>query len=241
MPFEIGSLTDVGKRRTRNEDALEVLQLASAQGALCVVADGLGGHQAGDIASRLVIDTIRQAFAEGDHPTTDTLVGAIQTANKAVFEASTTDSAKQGMGTTVLCALLRDGSAQLANVGDSPGFLVRGGQVQRLTVDHSWVAEEIARGAIRPEEAAAHPYRHVLTRSLGVDAQVDVQVYPPLELQTGDVVVLCSDGLPEHVDSRELPAAVNGRSAQAAADELVALANDRGGSDNISVIVIRWS
>jgi serine/threonine protein phosphatase PrpC len=137
--------------------------------------------------------------------------------------------------------LLDDGSAQLANVGDSPAFLVRGERAERLTEDHSWVAEEIARGAIRREEAVAHPYRHVLTRSLGMDEHVEVQLYPRLQLEAGDVLVLCSDGLSEHVQSEDLPAAVSGRSAQAAADALVALANDRGGSDNISVIVARWS
>jgi serine/threonine protein phosphatase PrpC len=242
MPFDIGAATDVGRRRSSNEDALEVLQLTN--GTLCVVADGMGGHQAGEIASRLAVRAIREALAQ--HPPTnpppvpEALAKAIRSANEAVFEESVADSSKQGMGTTVVCALLENGRAQLANVGDSPAFLVRDQQVARVTQDHSWVAEEIARGALGPDEAATHPYRHVLTRSLGAAEQVEVEVYPPVELQAGEVLILCSDGLSEHVLPDDLPAAVSGRSAQAAAESLVALANERGGSDNISVIVARY-
>jgi serine/threonine protein phosphatase PrpC len=241
MPFDIGAATDVGRRRSSNEDALEILQLNN--GTLCVVADGMGGHQAGEIASRLAIRAIREALAQpptNSPPVSEALAKAIRSANEAVFEESVADAAKQGMGTTVVCALLQNSRAQLANVGDSPAFLVRDQQVAQVTQDHSWVAEEIARGALGPDEAATHPYRHVLTRSLGVAEQVEVEVYPPVELQAGEVLILCSDGLSEHVPPDDLPAAVSGRSAQAAAESLVALANERGGSDNITVIVARY-
>jgi serine/threonine protein phosphatase PrpC len=239
MPFDIGSLTDVGRRRSGNEDALDVLSLAEGEGALCVVADGMGGHQAGEVASRLAVDTIRRTFEGGDQ-SFEALLGAIRSANRAVLAEASADAAKQGMGTTVVCALLRGGRGRLANVGDSPAFLVRGEEVRPLTQDHSWVAEEIARGALGQDEAAAHPYRHVLTRCLGMDEQVEVQAYEPIELQAGDALVLCSDGLSEHVRPEELPPLVLGRSAEAAAEALVDLANERGGSDNITVIVARY-
>jgi serine/threonine protein phosphatase PrpC len=239
MTFDIGSRTDVGQRRPHNEDSLDVLPLP--EGTLCVVADGMGGHQAGEVASRLAVETIRQLYPRGTRKTSEALAEVVQAANRAVFEEAEADSTKQGMGTTVVCAVLYGGWAYLANVGDSPSFLVRGEQVIHLTQDHSWVAEEIARGVLRPEEAATHPYRHILTRCLGVTPEVEVQLYEPVELRDDDVVVLCSDGLSEHVQPEELPGLVLGRSAQACAEVLVALANERGGSDNITVIVARWS
>jgi len=146
MRFDIASATDVGRRRSENEDTFDVLPLPN--GALCVVADGMGGHQAGEVASRLAVDTIREVFRRADEQTLETLIGAIQKANSVVVDESAADPAKHGMGTTVVCALLEVGRAQLANVGDSPAFMVRGNQARRLTQDHSWVAEELARGTI---------------------------------------------------------------------------------------------
>lgn len=237
MSLEIGLVSDVGRRRTGNEDALDAFELPGGRGALCVVADGMGGHRAGEVASRLAVETIRRTFDPDGGAAA--LVRAIREANRTVFAAADSDPDKQGMGTTVVCALLVDGQARLANVGDSPAFLVRGQAARRLTRDHTWVAEEIARGAIRPEEASGHPYRHILTRCLGMGDEVEVDLYEPVALQGGDVLVLCSDGLSEHVAPEELPAVVLERPAQAAAEALVELANRRGGSDNISVVVAR--
>jgi protein phosphatase len=241
MPFEIGAVTDVGRRRSGNEDAWDVLELPG--GLLCVVADGMGGHLAGEVASQLSVQTLRRVFSVGESAAESarSLEAAIQQANLAIYQAATADPAKQGMGTTIVCALLRPGSAQLANVGDSPAFLVRDGQAERLTQDHSWVAEEIARGALAAEEAEGHPYRHILTRSLGLEQQVDVQLYDPISLRDGDVLVLCSDGLSEHLRPEDLTDVVSRGSAAEAAESLVELANERGGSDNITVIVARWS
>ena len=239
MPLEIGRDTHVGQRRTGNEDALDVVVFPDGRGALCVVADGMGGHRAGEVASHLAVETIRQSFdQEADDPTA-ALARAIRGANRMVYVDAGSDPEKQGMGTTVVCVVLRDGQAQVANVGDSPAFLVRDGMTHRLTHDHTWVAEEISRGAIRPEEAAGHPYRHILTRCLGMSEDIEVEVYDPVVLETGDVLVLCSDGLSEHVDPGELPAIVADQPAQQSAEALVELANSRGGSDNISVVVVR--
>ena len=241
MPFEIGAVTDVGRRRSGNEDAWDVVEIPD--GLLCVVADGMGGHLAGEVASQLTVQTLRRVFTEEElaAESSRSLEAAIQQANQAIYQAATADPAKQGMGTTIVCALLRPGSAQLANVGDSPAFLVREGQAQRLTQDHSWVAEEIARGALAAEEAEGHPYRHILTRSLGLDDQVEVQLYEPVSLRDGDVLVLCSDGLSEHLRPEDLARLVSHGPAPEAAQALIELANARGGSDNITVIVARWA
>jgi serine/threonine protein phosphatase PrpC len=240
MSFEIGATTDVGRRRTGNEDAVDVLELPDTQGVLCVVADGMGGHQAGEVASRIAVETIRQVFGrEADGP--DVLIHAIQAANRMVYVEAASDPTKEGMGTTVVCVLLQGGLVQAANVGDSPAFLVREQQARRITRDHSWIAEEIARGAISPDEAVGHPYRHILTRCLGLAAQVEVEAYDPLELLPGDVLILCSDGLSEHVAPDEFVDILDEQPSQAAADALVALANERGGTDNISVVVARFS
>jgi protein phosphatase len=141
------------------------------------------------------------------------------------------------MGTTLVAALLRGDRAVLAHVGDSPAFLVRARTARRLTQDHSWVAQAVARGHLDPEEADSHPYRHVLTRALGSMPSVDVDVSEELTLEPGDVLVLCSDGLVRHVDEDELAQVVSDRPSQAAAAALVDLANERGGEDNITVIV----
>jgi protein phosphatase len=238
MPFDIGALTDVGRWRQSNEDVFGVFPLRD--GALCLVADGMGGHQAGEVASQLALDVLRERFEGNEAPAAEALVEAIQSANQAILRESQADEAKRGMGTTIVCALLGSGRAELANVGDSPAFLVRGEGVERLTQDHSLVAEELARGAIDPEEAVWHPYRHVLTRCLGLESDVEVQLYDPLDLQPGDAIILCSDGLTEHVRPEELPGAVKELAGQAAAEALVKLANERGGSDNVTVVVARW-
>ena len=130
MSFDIGFATDVGRRRSDNEDYSDVLSLTD--GALCIVADGMGGHQAGEVASRVAVDTIRETFRRADQHNLDALVGAVQAANRAVLDESAADSAKEGMGTTVVCALLENGRAQLANVGDSPAFLVRGDHARQV-------------------------------------------------------------------------------------------------------------
>ena len=148
------------------------------------------------------------------------------------------------MGTTVVCAIVDGGTdgarAWLANVGDSPAFLVSAGEARQVTRDHSWVAEQVAAGDLRPEDVASHPYRSILTRCLGTEQAVQVDVYEPVDLRPGDALLLCSDGLTEHVGAEELAAIVApAGSPEAAAQALVDLANKRGGSDNTTVVIAR--
>ena len=243
--IETGGVTDVGRRREHNEDAWTIFQMSGGERLVCVVADGMGGHLAGEVASTRAVETIERELREaGTADPSTTLLRALQQANTVIWAEARDDSAKGGMGTTAVCAIVEvvDGGARawLANVGDSPAFLVSPDGARQVTRDHSWVAEQVAAGELRPEEVATHPYRSILTRCLGTEPDVRVDVYEPLELKTGDALVLCSDGLTEHVHVGEIAEHVaRAAGAQAAAQSLVDLANTRGGHDNTTVIVIR--
>jgi|SRR5581483_3681372 len=247
MKLDIGYETNTGLLRDHNEDALGMWELnvpsedgTGWHGWLLAVADGMGGHLAGEVASQLAIEVLPRAYEH--HAATApaaALRSAAEEANRAVWDAGQTDAAHIGMGTTLVAALLRAGLLVVAHVGDSPAFLVRDMVAHRLTRDHSWVAEAVARGQLDQEEAEQHPYRHVLTRALGSVPEVLVDLSEELTLEPDDVVVLCSDGLLRHVREEEMARVVTERSAQAAAETLVDLANERGGEDNITVIICR--
>ncbi|MCC6179326.1 MAG: serine/threonine-protein phosphatase [Chloroflexi bacterium] len=236
--IEVGAVSDVGRRRDHNEDAW-IAFLTDAGQAVCVVADGMGGHLAGEVASARTVEVLDREL----HQTTGDLGGSLRTsierANRAIWEEAQQDEAKRGMGSTVVAAILSAGRAYLANVGDSPAFLVRSGEARQVTRDHGWVAEQIEAGVISPEDGERHPFRHVLTRCLGVEADVQVEVYPPLDLAAGDVLVLCSDGLTEHVRPVEVAHLAGEAGPEQAAQVLVDLAIQRGGHDNVTVVVAR--
>ncbi|HUA94292.1 MAG TPA: Stp1/IreP family PP2C-type Ser/Thr phosphatase [Acidimicrobiales bacterium] len=229
-----GSATHVGRVRTVNEDrALESLTLFA-------VADGMGGHAGGEIAARLAIDTLTGEF--GRNPSADGLVDAVHEANRVVWEHGHTDAALRGMGTTLIAAALvatDDGDRLVvANVGDSRAYRLHGHELVQLTTDHSVAEELVARGELSEAQAAVHPHRHILTRALGVAAQVDVDVWEMVP-EEGDRFLLCSDGLSNEVSPErigELVAQV--RSPQEVAESLVRLANEAGGSDNITAVVL---
>ena len=143
------------------------------------------------------------------------------------------------MGSTVVAAIVLGNQAYLANAGDSPAYLVRGGQTDQITHDHGLVAEQVEAGLISEEYGERHPFRHILTRCLGAEASIEAEVYPPRELRAGDVLMLCSDGLTEHVKKREVGALVEALDPNAVAQGLVDVANQRGGHDNITVVVAR--
>jgi protein phosphatase len=236
--LQVGSATDVGRRRDHNEDAFVTFETDDGSTVL-VVADGMGGHQAGEVASAMAIETLKRELA---HPTADpsgALRTAIERANQEIWAESERDAEKAGMGSTIVAAIVVGRQAYLANAGDSPAYLVRDGQTDQITRDHGLVAEQVEAGMIREEDAEHHPYRHILTRCLGAEADVDVELYPPRELQTGDVLVLCSDGLTEHVKKREVAALVAAPDPTEVAQGLVEVANQRGGHDNITVVVAR--
>lgn len=236
--LQVGSATDVGMRRDHNEDAF-VTFAAEDGGLVLVVADGMGGHLAGEVASAMAIEILQRELARPADDPSAALRAAIELANQEIWNEAARDSEKAGMGSTIVAAIVRGNQAYLANAGDSPAYLVRGGQTDQITHDHGLVAEQVEAGVIKEEDAEHHPFRHILTRCLGAEANVEVETYPPRELQAGDVLVLCSDGLTEHVKKREVAALVEAPDPDEAAKGLIEVANQRGGHDNITVVVAR--
>ena len=232
--LRVGSATDVGQVRTNNEDQL----LVGDQ--LFAVADGMGGHAAGEVASLTAVEALKAAF-EG-HASADGLADAVREANRAVRRRAAEQMELRGMGTTVTAVALvdEDGEQQLvvANVGDSRAYLLRGGELDQITDDHSLPEEMVRRGELAPEDAVMHPQRHILTRVLGMDEEIEVDCFRIVPYK-GDRVLLASDGLTNEQTDDQI-ASILRRLADPddAAKELVRQAKANGGNDNITVVVI---
>jgi len=234
MKLQWGASTDVGMVRQQNEDSF------LAEETLFVVADGMGGHNAGEVASALAVTTLK-AGARLGIDTTEDFRELVQQANSAIYTASLDDSTQSGMGTTVTALSIVEGEEPrvlVANVGDSRAYLWRSGALSRLSVDHSYVQELVNEGIITPEAARVHPRRNIVTRALGIDRSVMVDVFTHF-VRTGDRIVLCSDGLVDEVADVEI-ARVLGQHTdpQETAEALVMVANTNGGRDNTTVIVV---
>ncbi len=238
MNLKAAACTDVGLRRSENEDRYA---LAPHLG-LYLVADGMGGHSAGQVASQLAAEASLQAIEtlEGAEVSlAEKLREAVASANRAIFASATDHPEYAGMGTTLVALLAGGERAALAHVGDSRAYRVRRGRIRLLTDDHSIVGELLRRREISEDDAREHPHRHVLTRALGVRRHVEPDL-TELTPETGDVFVLCSDGLTTHVDDEEICRIVaEGTDLQKASESLVHLANDRGGEDNTTVVLAR--
>jgi PPM family protein phosphatase len=228
---QVGHATDTGRKRRRNEDEYVV------QPPLFAVADGMGGAQAGELASSLaagaVRDDERPDAGSGERHVAD----LIQEANRRVYQRSNEDATVSGMGTTMTVALVDDHTVSFGHVGDSRAYLIRDGALEQLTEDHSLVAELVRTGQLSPEEAETHPQRSVITRALGSDPDVDVDTFS-IEAQTGDLFMICSDGLTSMVDDEAILRTVEKHrdNLQAAAKALIKAANKGGGEDNITVV-----
>ena len=224
------ALSDPGRKRRRNEDAYVV------QPPLFAIADGMGGAQAGEVASQLAAAALREGSAA--HGSGRERVEAlVQEANRRVFDRASEDAAASGMGTTMTVALVDDGVVWIGHVGDSRAYLLRDGRLQQLTDDHSLVGELVRSGKLSAEEAQVHPQRSVITRAVGTDRDVDVDTFP-VEPQNGDVFLLCSDGLTDMVDDTTIrdTAERHRGDLEAAARAFVGAANRGGGEDNITVV-----
>jgi protein phosphatase len=242
-----GQLTDVGRVRTRNEDALGAFEpddpaILQSRGRLFVVADGMGGHARGDVASRVAVETLRETYYEAarSEPLPEALRVAVQIANEAVYRESRHVEGEPPMGTTLTALVIRDHDAFLAHVGDSRAFLVRGRRIRQLTEDHSLVAELVRDGVLSATEAERHPSAHVVLRALGLAEDVVIEVQGPLPLRRGDALVLCTDGLTRQVRPHEIRRLAESRPPRRACEGLVSLANERGGPDNITLLLIRF-
>jgi serine/threonine protein phosphatase PrpC len=233
----VGSATDVGLVRSNNQDQLLVSP------GLYAVADGMGGHAAGEVASSTAVSALAAAFEATDHHTAASLESAAKAANRAVWEQARTNRSMFGMGTTLVALAVverQDGTNGLtaAHIGDSRLYAYRDGTLKQVTVDHSLVQELVDDGQISEAQAAVHPQRHVLTRALGVEPNIEVDIID-LAPRHGDRYLLCSDGLPREVSDDQIAAVLSRFSNPVeAAKELVAVANLRGGNDNITVVVI---
>jgi serine/threonine protein phosphatase PrpC len=253
MKIAFKAVTDVGRKRKGNEDSL----VANPEQRLFVVADGMGGHAAGEIASKVAVDSINEfvCLTSGDEEITwpfgldDTisydgnrLKTAVRFANRKVLEATKEKSEYEGMATTVAAVLVDGATANLAHVGDSRIYLYRDGTLEQLTSDHSWVNEQLQSGIISAEQARTHPLRNVVTRALGgkADLQVDVQTH---DVKAEDLLIVCSDGLTTMVPDEHIARLLSEAAGDVdkAADSLVAEANARGGEDNITVLVLSFA
>jgi protein phosphatase len=252
MKIQYEARTDVGRKRKGNEDSLFV----NPEQRLFVVADGMGGHAAGEVASKVAVEAINEfvCLTSGDEEITwpfgldDTisydgnrLKTAIRYANRKVIDATKERSEYEGMATTVAAVLVDDQQANLGHVGDSRGYLFSNGELTQLTSDHSWVNEQIQNGTLSPDQGRTHPLRNVVTRALGgkVELQVDIQ---SRKMEPGDILLLCSDGLTNMLPDADI-AGICSRSAgdlKLAARDLVNEANRHGGEDNITVLLISF-
>jgi serine/threonine protein phosphatase PrpC len=245
-------VTDVGRRRKGNEDS----HFVNPEERLFVVADGMGGHAAGEIASRVAVDAINDfiCLTGGDKDVTwpfdydstlshggNRLKTAIHHANQRVTETTQESAEYEGMATTVVAVLVENNAANIAHVGDSRVYLMRRGELSQLTSDHSWVNEQIKNGVISPDQARTHPLRNVVTRALGGKAELVVDVRT-LTAEPEDALLLCSDGLTTMLPDEEIEACLARclPDLERATKELVQAANEHGGEDNITVLVIRF-
>lgn len=249
-PISAGK-TDTGRKRQGNEDGIGLFDDLG----LYVVADGMGGHAAGEVASRIAVEAVRDWVKDSDivkaaGPAsgaifeTDAgqkLLGAIERANSEVLRQAASDPKLKGMGTTVAAALLSTDALSLAHVGDSRIYLFRGGELRRLTRDHSMVEDMVAAGQITALQARTHPFRNVVTRALGTKETVEVEI-SRLVPKPGDVVMLCSDGLTGMLEDAAIAKVLDANigSPFASAQALVKAANDAGGDDNISVVLLKF-
>ena len=230
---DYAGLTDTGRKRRRNEDAYVVAP------PLFGVADGMGGAQAGELASGLAAAAMREADANGSGE--QRISDLIQEANRRVHDRASTDAAASGMGTTMTVALVEsDGRVVFGHVGDSRAYVLRDNQLDQLTDDHSLVAELVRRGELSPAEAEVHPQRSVITRALGTDPDVDIDTFA-VSPQPGDVFLICSDGLSSYVDGDEIERIMvqHRDDLNAGAKALIQAANRGGGDDNITAILFR--
>ncbi len=235
-------VSHVGMARKVNEDAFLISMSSDAQSGYFIVCDGMGGAKAGDVASRLATDT----FAAQLHPSIacakpeECVQNAMQAANTRVWEMSRSDPALEGMGTTMVCLLVQDGDAVIGNVGDSRAYLIDEEGISQITKDHSLVGEMIVRGELTPFEAQRHPSRNVITRAIGADKSIRCDTFP-IRPRPGQYILLCSDGLTGEVSEPEIYYEVyQSEAPEKACQTLVEIANDRGGRDNITVVLVAF-
>ena len=240
---KMGAKTDLGRVRDNNEDKFDFFEpedpaVLAAKGSFYAVADGMGGHSAGQIACELALKTVLANYYADPSPDKDAcLRRAVVEANSLIYDTAQAIPDRQGMGTTLTAAVLCEDRLIIAQVGDSRAYLLRGGKITQVTEDHSWVAEQVRLGTMTLAEAQVSPFRNIITRSVGTAAAVEPDIFTQ-EVQPGDTYVLCSDGLTGHVEAAEIQTMIESQNPSAAAMALIDTANERGGRDNITALVL---
>jgi len=246
--IEACGLSDVGQKRDKNEDSI----LVDDDAALFMVADGMGGHLGGERASRLTVDTVKEIFHKFQEDPDATLDGdedcrnvgerlkyAVRMASHRVYDEASQNERLSGMGTTAVAIAIRDGKAYIVNVGDSRAYLLRGKQITQLTEDHSLVSEQVKAGLVTAEGARHHRLKNIITRSVGFQRDVEADLFVR-ELEDGDLFLLCSDGLSNLIEDKQIAKIVNkSKNLDDSCQRLVEAANKGGGDDNISVILLQ--
>lgn len=241
--LRMGAKTDLGRIRDNNEDKFDFFEpedpaVLATKGCFYAVADGMGGHSAGQIACELALKTVIETYYA--NPSADTeasLRHAVIEANTLIYDSAQSVPDRQGMGTTLTAVVVREDRMTVAQIGDSRAYLLRGHKITQLTDDHSWVAEQVRLGTMTLAEAQVSPFRNIITRSIGTSAMVEPDVFTH-DLQVGDTLVLCSDGLSGHLEPYEIQTMTEQQSPSAAALSLIEAANERGGRDNITAVVL---
>lgn len=248
--LDVGPLSDPGQMRDLNEDDWGTFEQMGKvvgfstknmerKGRLYAVADGMGGHAAGEVASKKAIGVLfRQYYTDPNPDLLHSLKRAFEAANAEIHTQAKTNFEQSGMGTTLVAAVIKGDRLLVANVGDSRAYLIREQWIQQISKDHSWVGEQVEAGLLTEKEARQHVYRNIITRSLGNRPEVEVDVFSQT-IYPGDAIVLCSDGLSNEVHEDEIERIVSANDSQGAAKALIDLANKRGGLDNITTVVIK--
>jgi len=247
MKIDAYGLSDVGKKRTRNEDSF----LVSEDLQLFVVADGMGGHSGGEYASRLAVATMEEVLQSMNSDPEATVISgvnseeteygdrlkyAIEVAGQKIFDQAIYDPDLKGMGTTITTVMVDKQLAYVANVGDSRVYLLREDDIKQLTTDHSLVSEQMRAGLISEKDAKKHKLKNIITRSVGYQEEVEIDV-TKVELKTGDKILLCSDGLTNMIEDKEIQNIINTSDIQSSCRALINKANEKGGDDNITVVL----
>ncbi|MGB5847000.1 MAG: Stp1/IreP family PP2C-type Ser/Thr phosphatase [Ignavibacteriaceae bacterium] len=235
LHLNIGNYSDVGKVREINEDYFG--SFGGSFGNLLLICDGMGGHKGGEIASRLAVDTVSNYFKKlnDSYNISEEIKKSLEAANTSIILKAKEDSELTDMGSTVVLVLVKNGLAYYASLGDSRIYKIRDGAIQQITKDNSLVQQMVDSNIITEDEAKVHPKKNVITKALGTNEELEPEIYEPFKLQVNDKLILCSDGLTAHVDEEEIFELSENNPPQQAAQKLVDLANERGGTDNITV------
>ncbi len=246
MDMDVYGASDIGCIRSLNEDSFCIYGLDEEKiPGFCVLSDGMGGHNAGEVASQKTVQFIAESLMELMPVEKDTIPKdmkkAVQDANEGVFQMASANQSQQGMGATLVFAVVLEEEIYIANVGDSRAYAYRSGELLQITKDHSVVEEMMANGSITPEEARVHPQRNIITRAIGTDPAVEPDLFE-YDYMPGDILLLCSDGLSGMVDDDEMIRILEEHeSAKQTVSALIDAAKEHGGQDNITAICIRFA